>query len=150
RKRNKTDGVALSDAALMGRVEIVRTLLESGVDPNQAGEEHFTPLMGAVRSGNVEIVKMLLKAGAEVNALNESRETALDLAYDNIKAAKDQAKFLKMMSGEEMDAEAREAIRIIHAAGNEDEITAALKTAGGKRAKELRGKRAPRPAESGR
>ena len=150
RKEGPTDAAALSNAALMGQVEIVRTLLESGADPNRAGEEHFTPLMGAVRSGSLQIVEMLLKAGADVNALNEARETALDLAYDNIKAAKDQAKFLKMMSGDEMDAETREALRIIRAAGNEDEITEALKKANGKRAKELKGKRAPRPAKTER
>jgi ankyrin repeat protein len=149
-KTSMADGAALSNAALMGQVEIVRTLLESGADPNCAGEEHFTPLMGAVRSGAIEIVKMLLSAGADVNALNEQRETALDLAYDNIKAAKDQAKFLKMMSGDDMDAETREAIRIIKAAGNEDELTEALKKAGGKRAKELKGKKAPRSAKEER
>lgn len=149
-KKNDADDAALSSAALMGQADIVRTLLASGADPNHAGEQHFTTLMGAVRSGNIEIVQALLQAGADVNALNEQRETALDLAYDNIKAAKGQAKFLKMMSGQEMNAETREALRVIEAAGNEDELTEALKKAGGKRAKELKGKRAPRPAETER
>ncbi len=147
KKPEPPDGAALANAALMGQVDIVRTLLESGADPNATSEEHFTALMGAVRAGNVQLVQMLLKAGADVNALNEQRETALDLAYDNIKGAKDQAKFLKMMSGDDMDAETREAIRVIKAAGNEDEITEALKKAGGKRGKDLKGKRAPRPTE---
>ncbi|HEX5223390.1 MAG TPA: ankyrin repeat domain-containing protein [Verrucomicrobiae bacterium] len=147
KKTTETDGAALADAALMGQVDIVRTLLESGADPDVPGEEHFTALMGAVRAGRIELVQMLLKAGADVNALNEDGETALDLAYDNIKAAKDQSKFLKMIGGDDMDAETREAIHVIKAAGNEDEITEALKKAGGKRAKELKGKRAPRPTE---
>jgi ankyrin repeat protein len=149
-KGSAADGAALSNAALMGQVEIVRTLLRCGADPNHAGEEHFTPLMGAVRSGSLELVEMLLKAGADVNALNERRETALDLACDNIKAAKDQAKFLTMMSGDEMDAGTREAIKTIKSAGNEDEMTEALKRAGGKRAKQLKGKRAPQPKTTGR
>jgi ankyrin repeat protein len=147
KKDKEVDGAALADAALMGQVDIVRTLLESGADPNVAGEEHFTALMGAVRAESIELVLLLLKAGADVNALNEQRETALDLAYDNIKAAKGQAKFLTIMSGDDLAPEAREAIRVIKAAGNEDEITEALKKAGGKRAKELKGKRAPRPVE---
>jgi len=147
KKATETDGTALANAALMGQVDIVRTLLESGADPNIAGEEHFTALMGAVRAGSFELVQMVLKAGADVNALNEQRETALDLAYDNIKAAKDQAKFLTMMSGDDLDAKTRESIRVIKAAGNEDEITETLKKAGGKRAKELKGKRTPRTAE---
>jgi hypothetical protein len=147
KKSAATDGAALANAALTGQVDIVRTLLKSGANPNAASEEHFTALMGAVRAGSIELVQMLLKAGADVNALNEQRETALDLAYDNIKAAKGQARFLKMMSGDDLDAEAREAIRIIKDAGNEDEITEALKKADGKRAKELKGKRAPRPGE---
>jgi ankyrin repeat protein len=146
-KATGTDGAALTNAALMGQVDIVRTLLQSGADPKAADKEHFTALMAAVRAGNIELVQMLLKAGADVNALNEERETALDLAYDNIQAAKGQAKFLKMMSGDDMDAEMREALRVIKAAGNEDEITSALKKAGGKRAKELKGKLAPRPAD---
>jgi len=49
-----------------------------------------------------------------------------------------------------MDAETREALRIVKAAGNEDEITEALKKAGGRRAKELKGKHAPRPAKTER
>lgn len=147
KKAEPPDGAALANAALMGQVDIVRTLLESGADPNATSEEHFTALMGAVRAGRIELVKMLLKAGADVNALNVDRETALDLAYDNIKGAKDQAKFLKMMSGDDMDAETREAIRVIKSAGNEDEITAVLEKAGGKRAKDLKGKRAPRAVE---
>jgi len=143
----ETDGAALANAALMGQVDIVRSLLESGADPNVAGEEHFTALMSAVRAGSVELVEVLLKAGTDVNALNEERETALDLAYDNIRVAKDQARFLRMMSADDLDPKTREAIRVIKAAGNEDEITELLKKAGGKRAKELKGKRAPRPAE---
>lgn len=146
KKDTETDGIELRNAALMGQIGVARALLKSGADPNIVGEGHFTALMGAVRAGSLELVKMLLKAGAEVNALNEQRETALDLAYDNIKGAKDQARFLKM-TGADMDAETQEAIQALKAAGNEDEITEALKKAGGKRAKELKGKRAPRPAK---
>lgn len=147
KKFRERDGAAIANAALMGQVDIVRTLLESGANANGKSEEHFTALMGAVRAGSIELVQMLLKAGADVNALNEQRETALDLAYDTIKATKDQAGFVKMMTGNKMDAETREAIRVIKDAGNEDEITEELKKAGGKRAKELKGRRAPRPAK---
>jgi hypothetical protein len=35
-----------------------------------------------------------------------------------------------MISGDDMDAETREAIRVIKAAGNEEEVTEALKKAG--------------------
>lgn len=145
-KAAQNDGAAQMRAALMGQIEIVRTLLESGANPNVPGERHFTALMGAVRTGSVTLVQTLLKAGAEVNALNEDGETALDIAYQNISAAKGQAKFLKAISREELDEETREAIRVIKTAGKEDEVTKMLKKAGGKRARELNGKTGPRTA----
>jgi ankyrin repeat protein len=146
----KPDAAALANAALMGKADVVRTLLNAGADPNAVAEEHFTALMGAVRAGSIEIVDMLLQAGAEVNALNEDRETALDLAYDNIKAAKDQARFLSMIGGGTLDEDTQKAITVLKKSGSKDEITAILKKAGGKRARELKGQRRPRSASAER
>lgn len=55
----------LSLAAELGLTEIVRTLLEAGVDPGHGGAT--TPLESSVLEGDPEIVKMLLAAGADVN-----------------------------------------------------------------------------------
>ncbi len=131
------DGVPLVNAALMGQTEIARALLNAGANPNQRDKEHFTPLMGAVRSRNMEIVKMLLESGAEVNATNSEGETALDLAYDNIEAAKDQATFLKMVGRKDLDRESRRALELIKKSGPEDDLTQELKESGAKLSKDL-------------
>jgi len=70
---------ALHSAARRGRVDLIRYLLDFGMDPNY---QYFrvisgpwshqetvadTPLHQAVRSGNVEAVKLLVERGAEVN-----------------------------------------------------------------------------------
>jgi ankyrin repeat protein len=135
RGKGKKDKDALAHAALMGKTTVVQTLLEAGADPNEADEEKFTPLMAAVRRGDLELIEILLKAGADVNARNEEGETPLDLAFDTIKVAKDQAKFLKMLG--DLDEGAKKAINEIKKMGSEDEITAILTKAGGKRGKEL-------------
>ena len=135
--RDLEQDAPLINAALMGQTEIARALLIAGANPNQRGYEQFTPLMSAVRSDNTEMVKMLLEAGAELNATNSDGETALDLAYDNIKAAKDQAKFLKMVGRKDMDRETREALDLIKKSGPEDDMTQLLKESGAKLSKEL-------------
>lgn len=78
----------LATAAVFGRVEYVRLLLDAGAVPNQEpdGGGH-TDLMSAVAGGNLEIVKMFVKAGADKNVLNPIlRETALDIAESREKA----------------------------------------------------------------
>ncbi len=140
-----SDAGALAMAAFSGQAEIVRALLDAGADPNAPGEVGLTPLMGAVHSGNIEAVKLLLKAGAEVNVLNEGRKTALDVAHDSIKLAKAQLRWLELLDGDDADAESREARRVLRAFVNEGSVTAVLKDAGARRAKELKGKRLPRP-----
>ena len=55
----------LALAAELGLTEIVRTLLEAGVDPNHGGAT--SPLESSVLEGDPEIVAMLLENGADVN-----------------------------------------------------------------------------------
>lgn len=73
---------ALCTAAIFGKEEFVRTLLEAGADPNLPGESGTTPLMAAVAGGKSGIVKMLVIAGAKLDAVRFSggAETALDFA----------------------------------------------------------------------
>jgi ankyrin repeat protein len=132
RKAAETQGAALVNAIFRGQIEIARTLLESGADPSASNENHFTALMGAVQLGYIELVQTLLKAGADVNALNEKGKTALDLADENVRDAEGRAMFLRLLGRRDnFDAE----------------ITKALKKAGGKPAKELRGKTVPHPSK---
>ena len=59
---------ALAMASQIGRVEIVRLLLDAGEDPNRynppGGHSHTTPLHQAALIGNGELVRMLVERGA--------------------------------------------------------------------------------------
>ncbi len=66
----RTDDMpALMRAAAAGRLDEVRTLLQSGADVNEALDGiGLTALMLAAGRGDLEIVKILLQAGANPNA----------------------------------------------------------------------------------
>jgi hypothetical protein len=137
----------LTNASMMGGIEVVRSLLKAGADPNQADENGFTPLMGAVRAGNTAVIEALLKAGADINAINRERKTALDLAYENIRAGKGQAKFLECLTKGELDDETKEAIATLKGARS-DEFVELLQYHGAKRGQDLRAKKSSGPKRS--
>jgi ankyrin repeat protein len=73
---------ALRIAVIYSRIEMVKLLLERGVDPNphsERGRGH-TPLMHAAHDGKLEYVRLLLEAGADVHVKNDDGCTALDAA----------------------------------------------------------------------
>lgn len=73
---------ALWSAVVYARVEMVKLLLERGVNPNTPvtvnATTSYTHLMQAARSADFEIVKLLLDAGADLNTQDENGRTALD------------------------------------------------------------------------
>jgi len=73
-------GAPLSNAAAVGRMDIVQLLLEHGADPNLP-EEQYAPkgkaLYSAVYNGHYEIAKLLLERGAFPNPPVESSGDAL-------------------------------------------------------------------------
>jgi ankyrin repeat protein len=73
---------ALWPAVVYARAEMVKLLLERGVNPNAPvsvnATTNYTHLMQAASSANFEIVKLLLDAGADINAQDERGRTALD------------------------------------------------------------------------
>ena len=58
--------VALSDAVTNNNVNLVRSLLEKGANPN-FDSRCYSVLLRAIRVQSVEIVKLLLKHGANIN-----------------------------------------------------------------------------------
>ena len=73
-------GAPLSNAAAVGRIDIVQLLLDHGADPNLP-EEQIAPkgkaLYSAVSNGHYEIAKLLLERGAFPNPPVESSGDAL-------------------------------------------------------------------------
>ncbi|MEU1404901.1 ankyrin repeat domain-containing protein [Streptomyces sp. NPDC005728] len=63
-RRRKKLSRHLFAAALVGDTARVKTLLRSGVDPEQGDSEGTTPLYLASVNGEAEIVRLLLAAGA--------------------------------------------------------------------------------------
>ncbi|CDX11247.1 conserved hypothetical protein [Mesorhizobium sp. ORS 3324] len=62
------------------RLEIVRTLLEHGADPNMRGVNDWTPLHYAVAKRDAEAIRLLLASGAEPSLRTriDDYETALE------------------------------------------------------------------------
>ena len=86
-ERNGRDETLLHCAALMGHVEVMKTLLDSGANVNaeihsRRDRTSYTPLHYAVRGGEPNVVKLLLEAGADVDAHVEGI-TASNLAALN-------------------------------------------------------------------
>ena len=77
--RNGEGFTPLHDAALNGKSEIVRLLIEHGADVN-AMSKYNTPLLIAATYGHIAVAELLIKSKADVNAKDSSGRTALTLA----------------------------------------------------------------------
>ncbi len=82
---------ALINACNMGSIDIVKTLLANGADPNKKDWEGWRPLMAAASGVShadgrdkeplcLEIVQLLIDNGADVNARGKRGQTALKYA----------------------------------------------------------------------
>lgn len=76
-------GRVLGDVEMMmagaeaGRLDIVVTFLNKGMDPNASGRNGFTALIVAAARGQTEIIDLLLARGADVNKVNDTGWSAL-------------------------------------------------------------------------
>ena len=77
------DGPALVDAARDGNLEVVRSLLKGGADPNQAAPDESTAVHWAVHRDNLPMLNALLDAGARPNYFTRYKITPLTLAAQN-------------------------------------------------------------------
>ncbi|CAJ1014257.1 Ankyrin repeats (3 copies)/Ankyrin repeat/Ankyrin repeats (many copies), putative [Leishmania lindenbergi] len=82
---NRFGGSALIPACERGHVEMVRLLVQKGVDVNHYNHYHWTGLLEAIELGgddreHVEIVRILIENGADVNQVDGAGKTPLYLA----------------------------------------------------------------------
>jgi ankyrin repeat protein len=82
RKDTRASPTFLTQAARLGREEIVSLLIQSGADVNGMDGDAMTPLMHASWNGHTKVVQLLLKAGADVNAEAKWGDTAISFARE--------------------------------------------------------------------
>ena len=81
---NDDDSSPLSHAAANGNLEVVKYLLENGVDVNikDGDVDGTTPVFHAASMGYLEVVKTLVDAGAHFNIKDENGYTPLMYAAE--------------------------------------------------------------------
>jgi ankyrin repeat protein len=80
--RRRDYGWILGQFALLGRTDVVRSLLDAGMDVDTRGWSNFTPLDQAAMHGRAETVRLLIERGADLEdrALDDVHPTPLDCA----------------------------------------------------------------------
>lgn len=73
-------------AATDGDEEVLRQLLNSGLDVNVRDEKQNTALHLATKHGHPNIMELLIKHGADVNAQNDWLSTPLHLTEKNMES----------------------------------------------------------------
>lgn len=72
----------LNEAIGDERIDLVRSIIEDGADPNGLDRHNETPLMAAAECESEEILELLLSCGAEINTSGHEGNTPLNLAVD--------------------------------------------------------------------
>jgi ankyrin repeat protein len=80
-------GWILGQFALLGRTDVVRALLDSGLTVDTRGWSNFTPLEQAAMHGRTQTVQLLIDRGADLHdcAFDEDGPTPLDCAIWGIR-----------------------------------------------------------------
>ena len=71
---------SLHSAAEEGNIDVVRSLLEQGIEINGRNASNQTPLDRAASKGNLDVVRFLVKRGAEVDSCDKKGWTPLHQA----------------------------------------------------------------------
>ncbi|KAK7467793.1 hypothetical protein BaRGS_00036981 [Batillaria attramentaria] len=104
-ERYRGGQTALHCACSRGNAEIVKILLDHGVDPKAIDNDGQTALHRACSQSNAEIVKSLLNHGADPKAIDSNGQTALHLACSCSWA---KAEIVKVLLDHGVDPKARD------------------------------------------
>jgi ankyrin repeat protein len=83
---NATDAYGytpLMNAAMLGRVDIVKALIDAGADIQKKGQFGYTALHAAAQNGHLDVVQALVNYGASVNCKNDDGDIPLILGKIN-------------------------------------------------------------------
>lgn len=80
RSKSAHGAAALFTAILKGRIAVVQSLLQQGVNVNVKTVSGKTPLMAAAYKGYGDVVQLLIDNGAEVNMRDARGDTAVKIA----------------------------------------------------------------------
>ena len=81
--RYDEDQTPLHVASQLGQLEIIRSLIARGADPNSENANKETPLFMASRNGKFETTQLLVENGADVNHPDSEKRTPLHEASEN-------------------------------------------------------------------
>lgn len=73
KKNAEIRGHALTFAAVSGEIQIVRLLLEAGIDMNKEIEGGVSPLSAAITADHYDIAELLIEGGVELNRVDQLR-----------------------------------------------------------------------------
>ncbi|CAG9770200.1 unnamed protein product [Ceutorhynchus assimilis] len=71
---------ALHVASRLGQAQVVKVLLESGANADQADIDGWTPLRAAAWGGHTEVVELLVQHGCQLDSVDAENRTALRAA----------------------------------------------------------------------
>ena len=80
---------------MMGHVDVVKLLLDKGVNLDGRSGIGTTPLMSAALYNKIGVVKLLLDQGADINAVNSEGMTPLKMAAKSSTGNPELIKYLK-------------------------------------------------------
>jgi ankyrin repeat protein len=73
KKNAEIRGHALTFAAVSGEIQVVRLLLEAGIDMNKEVEGGVSPLSAAITADHYDIAELLIEEGVELNRVDQVR-----------------------------------------------------------------------------
>ncbi|XP_036432380.1 protein phosphatase 1 regulatory subunit 12A isoform X3 [Colossoma macropomum] len=79
-----TQATALHVAAAKGYIEVLKVLLQCGLDVDSRDSDGWTPLHAAAHWGQEEACTLLTEHMCDMNAVNNVGQTALDVADENL------------------------------------------------------------------
>lgn len=96
----------LASAAELGEIEIVRTLIDHGVDVDvtRGNVERRTPLSLAIRNGNIECVRLLIESGSDLNPAAADK-TPLQIACDTYKCSVEMVQLMSILRRTLLDSQ---------------------------------------------